>query len=113
MSVGGVRRYCGVLGKQDNCQVAVTVTMANEAVSVPAAYRLYLPEVWADDRRRRREAGVPEAVSFKTKWQIALDQIDGLREDGVPLAPVVADAGFGGGTAFWEDLIDSGRSSVS
>jgi SRSO17 transposase len=107
-SVGVVRQYCGVLGKQDNCQVAVTVTMANEAVSVPAAYRLYLPEVWADDRRRRREAGVPEAVSFKTKWQIALDQIDGLREDGVPLAPVIADAGFGVVTAFREALTQRG-----
>jgi SRSO17 transposase len=61
------RQYCGVLGKQDNCQVAVTVTMANEAVSVPAAYRLYLPESWADDRRRRREAGIPKEVTFKTK----------------------------------------------
>ena len=55
-SVGVVRQYCGVLGKQDNCQVAVTVTLANEAVSIPAAYRLYLPEVWSSDRKRRRAA---------------------------------------------------------
>lgn len=107
-SVGVVRQYCGVLGKQDNCQVAVTVTMANEAVSVPAAYRLYLPEVWASDRRRRSEAGVPEEVTFKTKWQIALDQIDRLREEGLPLAPVIADAGFGVVTAFREALTERG-----
>ena len=107
-SVGVVRQYCGVLGKQDNCQVAVTVTMANEAVSIPAAYRLYLPEVWAKDRRRRKEAAVPEPVTFKTKWQIALDQIARLRDEGLPLAPVVADAGFGVVTAFRDALSEQG-----
>src|SRR5207245_4068768 len=97
-SVGVTRQYCGVLGKQDNCQVVVTVTLANEAVSIPGAYRLYLPEVWARDRRRRRTAGVPDEVSFETKWQIALKQIDELRREGVPVALVVADAGYGGTT---------------
>src|SRR5712691_11224708 len=58
-SVGVARQYCGVLGKQDNCQVAVSVSVANEAVSLPVAYQLYLPESWAGDRRRRRTAGVP------------------------------------------------------
>src|ERR1700687_4536689 len=103
-SVGVARQYCGVLGKQDNCQVAVTVTMANEAVSVPAAYRLYLPESWANDRRRRREAGIPEEVTFQTKWQIALERIAHLRDEGLPLAPVVADAGYGVVTAFRDAL---------
>jgi SRSO17 transposase len=107
-SVGVVRQYCGVLGKQDNCQVAVTVTLANEAVSVPASYRLYLPEVWANDRRRRKEAVVPEQVTFKTKWQIALDQIARLCDEGLPLAPVVADAGFGVVTAFRDALTAQG-----
>jgi SRSO17 transposase len=107
-SVGVVRQYCGVLGKQDNCQVAVTVTMANEAASVPAAYRLYLPEVWANDRRRRIEAAIPEQVTFKTKWQVALDQIARLRGEGLPLTPVVADAGFGVVTAFREALTAQG-----
>src|ERR1700687_6143826 len=59
-SVGVARQYCGVLGKQDNCQVAVSVSVANEAVSLPVAYQLYLPESWATDRRRRRAAGVPD-----------------------------------------------------
>jgi SRSO17 transposase len=107
-SVGVTRQYCGVLGKQDNCQVAVTVTMANEAVSVPAAYRLYLPESWGNDRRRRREAGIPKEVTFKTKWQIALDQIAHLREEGLPPAPVVADAGYGVVTAFRDALTAAG-----
>ena len=107
-SVGVVRQYCGVLGKQDNCQVAVTVTLANEAVSVPAAYRLYLPEVWANDRRHRKEAVVPEQVTFKTKWQIALDEIVRMHDEGLPLAPVVADAGFGVVTAFRDALTEQG-----
>src|SRR2546430_9721487 len=56
-SVGVARQYCGVLGKQDNCQVAVSVSGAHERASIPVAYRLYLPEAWAKDRRRRRTAG--------------------------------------------------------
>jgi len=99
-SVGVARQYCGPLGKQDNCQVAVSVSLANEAVSVPAAYRLYLPEGWAKDRKRCREASVPDDVSFKTKWEIALDQISELCREGVPEGPVVADAGYGATTAF-------------
>src|SRR5215207_7226421 len=61
-SVGVARQYCGVLGKQENCQVAVSVSLVNAVMSVPAAYRLYLPEPWATDRRRRRAAGIPRAV---------------------------------------------------
>src|SRR6266704_1818066 len=52
-SVGVARQYCGVLGKEENCQVAVSVSVAHERASVPGAYRLYLPKVWAQDRRRR------------------------------------------------------------
>jgi len=103
-SVGVTRQYCGVLGKQDNCQVAVSVSLANEAVSVPAAYRLYLPEVWADDRKRCRAVGVPDEVGFQKKWQIALEQIAGLQREGVPAAPVLADAGYGATTDFRDGL---------
>jgi SRSO17 transposase len=103
-SVGVARQYCGVLGKQDNCQVAVSVSVANEAISVPVAYQLYLPEAWAKDRQRRRAAGVPPALPFRTKWQIALEQIRTLRERGLPAAPVVADAGYGVVTAFRDQL---------
>src|SRR3954468_23083069 len=45
--VGVARQYCGQLGKQDNCQVAVTLALANDRASLPVAYRLYLPEAWA------------------------------------------------------------------
>jgi len=74
-SVGVARQYCGELGKQDNCQVAVTLSIANHDASLPVAYRLYLPKEWASDRKRRRKVGVPDEISFKTKPEIALAQI--------------------------------------
>jgi len=101
-SVGVARQYCGALGKQDNCQVAVSVSLANDVVSVPVAYRLYLPESWARDRRRA--TGVPDEILFQPKWQIALAQIRALQAEGVPPAPVVADAGYGDTTAFRDAL---------
>src|SRR5262245_37579141 len=74
-SVGVGRQYCAPLGKQDNCQVAVSVSLTNTHVSVPCAYQLYLPQEWCSDEARRNGAGVPEAVAFRTKWEISLDQI--------------------------------------
>src|SRR5262249_55221688 len=65
-SVGVARQYCGELGKQDNCQVAVTLSIANHDASLPVAYRLYLPKEWASDRKRRRKVGVPDEIGFKT-----------------------------------------------
>jgi SRSO17 transposase len=103
-SVGVARQYCGRLGKQDNCQVAVTVSMANTIMSVPCAYRLYLPEIWTQDRKRCREAGIPDEVLFATKWEIALVAIDDLLAENLPRTPVTADAGYGMVTAFREGL---------
>jgi len=103
-SVGVARQYCGQLGKQDNCQVAVTVALANAVMSVPASYQLYLPEPWAKDRRRCRAAAVPPEVKFRKKWEIALAQIDALLADDLPRAPVVADAGYGVATEFRDGL---------
>src|SRR5215471_2298247 len=74
-SVGVARQYCGALGKPDNCQVAVSVSLANATVSVPAAYQLYLPESWTDDRARCQRAKVPDEITFQPKWQLALAQI--------------------------------------
>jgi SRSO17 transposase len=103
-SVGVAHQYCGALGKQANCQVAVTVTLANDAVSVPAAYQLYLPESWARDAKRRRIAKIPKTVTFRPKGQIALSAILALQAEGVALAPVVADAGYGVSTEFRDAL---------
>jgi SRSO17 transposase len=74
-SVGVARQYCGQLGKQDNCQVAVSLSVANDRASLPVAYRLYPPDAWAEDPERRAKAGVPEEVGFETKTAIALGQI--------------------------------------
>ncbi len=111
-SVGVARQYCGNLGKEDNCQVAVSLSFVNETVSVPAAYRLYLPEAWTKDIARRRQVGVPTEVSFRTKWQIALEEVDLLHAEGAPEAPVVADAGYGTCVEFREGLTDRGTPYV-
>ena len=74
-SVGVTRQYCGQVGKQDNCRVAVSLSVTTETSSMPVAFRLYLPEVWANDSERREEAGVPAEVQFRTKPEIALAQI--------------------------------------
>jgi SRSO17 transposase len=99
-SVGVARQYCGQLGKQDNCQVAVTLSVATDHASLPIALRLYLPETWADDRARREKVGVPEEITFATKPQIALDQIRQAIDEGVTKGIVLADAGYGNDTAF-------------
>jgi SRSO17 transposase len=109
-SVGVSHQYCGVLGKSANCQVAVTVSLVNALLSVPAGFRLYLPEGWAQDPQRRQVAGVPDEVKFQTKGALALAQIDELLSEEVPLAPVVADAGYGASTQFREALTERGLS---
>jgi SRSO17 transposase len=94
-SVGVQRQYCGQLGKQENCQVAVSLSLANAYASLPVAYRLYLPESWAHDKARRKTAGVPEAIGFQTKIAIALEQIDAACAAGLPRGVVVMDSGYG------------------
>lgn len=107
-SVGVARQYCGMLGKQDNCQVAVSVSLACDRGSVPVAWQLYLPEDWAADLARRQQAGVPEELRFATKTQIALSQLRALLAEGAPHHCVLADAGYGVDTAFRQALSDMG-----
>jgi SRSO17 transposase len=97
-SVGVTRQYCGQLGKQDNCQVAVTLSLANRDASLPVAYRLYLPEDWVTDQVRRCKAKIPEAIAFQNKPQIALEQIKAARAAGLPEGVVLMDAGYGNDT---------------
>ena len=94
-SVGVARQYCGEIGKQDNCQVAVSLSVANAWASLPVAFQLYLPKDWADDDERRRKAKVPEEVAFATKPQIALEQIRRACEAGLPRGVALMDAGYG------------------
>jgi len=103
-SIGVARQYCGQLGKQDNCQVAVSLSLATEQGSVPIEFRLYLPEKWAKDRRRRKKAGVPKEVKFLTKPEIALEQIRAARAGGVGVGIVLADAAYGNDTSWREEL---------
>jgi len=104
-SVGVSHQYCGQVGKQANCQVAVSVSLATEAASVPVAYRLYLPKSWCEDAERRGKVGVPEDVTFQTKPEIALNQLSEAQERTGAAEPiVVADAGYGNGEQFREGV---------
>jgi SRSO17 transposase len=94
-SVGVAHQYCGQLGKQANCQVAVSLSIANHAASLPVAYRLYLTKDWVSDEARRLKAKVPEEICFKTKLEIALEHIRWACEIGLPGNMVLLDAGYG------------------
>src|SRR6201987_413551 len=98
-SVGVARQYCGQLGKQDNCQVAVSLSLANHHASLPVVHRLYLPKEWATDRQRRRKAGVPKEVTFNTKPGIPLDHLRLASQAGLRPGEVLMDAGYGPDTA--------------
>ena len=112
-SVGVARQYCGRLGKQDNCQVAVSLSLANSHASLPVAYRLYLPKEWAQDETRRRKAGVPDDITFKTKPEIALEQIQWAYKLGLPGDVVVMDAGYGANTDLRTNITDMGLQYVA
>jgi len=103
-SVGVARQYCGQVGKQENCRIAVSVSLATEQASLPVRYQLYLPEDWAGDADRRQKAGVPEEIRFQTKQAIALDQIRSLCKEGVERGVVLADAAYGNDQGFREEL---------
>ena len=89
-SVGVTHQYCGQLGKQENCQVVVSLSLANHYASLPAAYRLYLPKGWAQDRKR-----VPDEIHFQTKPKIALDQLEWACAAGLPRGVVLMDQAYG------------------
>ena len=94
-SVGVQHQYCGQLGKEANCQVAVSLSIANHCASLPVAWRLYLPKEWIGDKARRKKTGVPRDISFKTKPEIALDQIRWACEAGLPGGVALMDAAYG------------------
>ena len=111
-SVGVSHQYCGQLGKQANCQVAVTLSLANHDASLPVAYRLYLPKAWAEDADRRDKAGVPEDVVFKTKPEIALEQIRWACESGLPGNMALLDAGYGHDSKLRAGITELGKRYV-
>ena len=112
-SVGVHHQYCGQLGKQANCQVVVTLSIANHHASLPIAYRLYLPQTWAEDAARRKKAHVPEEIAFKTKPQIALEQIRSACAAGVARGVVLMDASYGSNTTLRAGVSALGLSYVA
>jgi SRSO17 transposase len=104
-SVGVARQYCRQLGKQDNYRVAASVSLATTEASIPASYRLYLPEAWANDKQRRKQAGVPEEIKFQIKPDIAFAQIRLLVNEDVLRGVVLADAAYRDDSGFREGLV--------
>ena len=103
-SVGVAHQYCGALGKQANCQCLVSLTLAKDDVPIPLALKLYLPNDWASDGKRRAKVGVPEGIVFREKWRIALDEVKRVRRVGVRFRTVLADAGYGACSEFRSEL---------
>jgi len=111
-SVGVARQYCSQIGRQDNCQIAVSLSIASEHASLPIAYRLYLPEAWANDVKRRAKAGVPDDVVFRTKPEIAIEQLRRALDAGLPRRVVLAGADFGADASFRMELTRRGLTYV-
>jgi SRSO17 transposase len=107
-SVGVTRQYCGQVGKQENCRVAVSLSVSTAEVSLPITWRLYLPEVWTQDRKRRKATGIPPEISFQTKPEIALQQVRTALDREIPAAPVLADAAYGNDTEFRNGISELG-----
>lgn len=105
-SVGVAHQYCGQLGKQENCRVAVSLSVATWSSSLPIGYRLYLPKEWSEDAERRWRAEVPEAIRFQTKPEIALDQIRAAVAANLARGIVLADAAYGMNTEFRDGLTE-------
>ena len=111
-SVGVTRQYCGQVGKQENCRVAVSLSVATWSSSLPIAYRLYLPKEWAEDVERRKRTEVPEEIEFQTKPEIALDQIRAAVAAKLDRGVVLADAAYGIHTEFRDELTQLGLQYV-
>lgn len=107
-SVGVTRQYCGQVGKQENCRVAVSLSLATWSSSLPVAYRLYLPKEWAEDAGKRKRTEVPEEVEFQTKPDIALDQIRAAVAANLHSGVILADAAYGINTEFREEITKLG-----
>jgi SRSO17 transposase len=113
-SVGVQHQYCGQLGKEANCQVAVTVHYVSPKGHCPAALRLYLPQSWTAAPQRLEKAGVPEAFrKGQTKGQIALELLDQVRGEGrLPGHLVIADTAYGVAQALRDGLAQRGLFSI-
>jgi SRSO17 transposase len=107
-SAGVARQWCGRLGKVENCRVGVYMGYVSSVEHALVNFRLYLPEEWAKDRGRRKEAGVPKEIRFRTRHELALEM---LTESGryLPHAWVTGDDEMGRPAHFRRDLRDLGE----
>jgi SRSO17 transposase len=111
-SVGVAHQYCGQLGKSDNCQVAVSLSVTTRHSSLPIAWQLYLPKDWAGDRKRRTKAGVPQDIEFQTKPEMALKQIQAAVRQGIATGAVLADAAYGSDSRLRKGITELGLDYV-
>jgi SRSO17 transposase len=111
-SVGVARQYTGTAGKLTNCQVTVNCHYAERTLAWPVATRLYLPQAWAEDARRRKQAHVPPDITFQTKAEIALALLDEAEACRVSHACVTCDADYGDNPHFLNGLEERGERHV-
>ncbi len=104
VSVAVAHQYCGALGKQANCQVAVSVHAVSDTASCLLQWRLFVPQVSAHDAGRGQKTGIPPEVERREKWRLALDTVDELAGWGLVPPVVVADAGYGQNADFRDCL---------
>jgi SRSO17 transposase len=101
---GVQRQYCGCVGKQENGIVTVHLGYATGDFHALVDGELFLPESWSEDRERCRAAGIPEDMVYRPKWQIALELFDRAVANGVALAWLTFDEGYGGKPLFLQEL---------
>ena len=107
-SPGVQRQYTGSAGKRANCQIGVSLVLANERAEIPVDFKLYIPQSWADDRKRCRAAHIPDDVGGESKWELALDMIESAVETELPRGVVLADSAYGHNGGFRERLDELG-----
>jgi SRSO17 transposase len=110
---GVKRQWCGTRGKTENCIVTVHLAYAQGDFHCLLDGDLFLPEDWAADRERCREAGIPDEVGYRPKWQIALDLYDRARAHGVAFDWLTCDAGYGGKPEYLRQLQARGQVFVA
>jgi SRSO17 transposase len=112
-TAGVQRQHCGAVGKQENCVVSVHLGYATPAFFTLLDGELYLPkDTWNVDRERCRKAGIPDTVVYRPKWQIALEQVDRARGNGVRFTWLTFDEGYGGKPPFLRELDHRGQNYV-
>lgn len=107
-SVGVQRQYTGSAGKVTNCQVGASLSITTRSEHVPVDFELYLPESWANDPARRKEAHIPNEIIFKKKPRLAIEMIRGAIDAGLPRGVVLADSAYGDSSTFRRELRELG-----